>query len=254
MGIVNGIRIVDQLVAGTMSGAQLETWLGTGINKAGFVQALNSRSQSRVLSESSAATTAVFASATALAALTASSVGLATFLTSSAGAASVAASGTAMAVIAASNVLLTAMINSSIAMTAVAANAVSKMVLYNSDNALNAVRSSAVAMAAMRAAAGYIVASNTPTESAVALTGPNAAGSYIMLGYSKNNALTQGLTLIATRRATSLVSNSVAAMTNAVSTLGRDADIALPVATPFTTTATAASGYVWYYGMLRCDV
>jgi hypothetical protein len=109
-------------------------------------------------------------------------------------------------------------------------------------------------MGAMRAASGYIVGTSIANGSAVAISGPNAAGSYIMLGYSKNGPGSQGISLFSTRRSGSAIATSAAPITNAASTAGADVNIALPLVAPFQTTASNAVGYMWYFGMLRCDV
>lgn len=65
MGIVNGLSIVNNLIAGSMTGAQLQTYLATGANAASFVQVTNVRRQLQVLRNTPAAVTAVTASALA---------------------------------------------------------------------------------------------------------------------------------------------------------------------------------------------
>lgn len=148
MGIVNGIRTVDSLLAGNMSGAQLETWLGTGINNDGFIQAINSRSQTRVLSESTTALTAIASSPIALNSALTSSVGRvilpiiaanSTLLTTIAANASsmtaIAGSASAMAVIAESNTLLGIVFGSATPKTALYDVPAAQTVLFASANA-----------------------------------------------------------------------------------------------------------------------
>jgi hypothetical protein len=121
MGIVNGISIINNLLAGTLSGAQLQTYLGTGANLASFVQAINSRSQARAMTESNTAMTAVTASSTAMTAVAASST----------------------------------------AMTAVAASTTAKMAIFNSDTALASIAASSTALTAMRASSQYQLSAGT---------------------------------------------------------------------------------------------
>jgi hypothetical protein len=157
----------------------------------------------------------------------------------------VAASGSVMPVVAASNSV----------MTLIAASSTAKMAVFNSDIALNSIKASAIAMAAMRAAASYIVGANQSNGGgAVVITGPNSAGSYIMLGYSKNTTGGQGITTFTTRRSGSSIATNAASITNPASQAGADVDIALPLISPFKSTADNSSIYTWYFGMLRCDV
>jgi hypothetical protein len=222
MGMVNGIRALNALTSGTMTGAQLTAYLASGSNLGSFKQLFNLRGQINILAESSVAMTAV------------------------------AASSVAMTAVAASSVAMTAVAASSVAMTAVAASSVAKMAVFNNDIALNAIAASATAMAAMRASAGYIVTNPaTMNGLAVTLAPLNAAGSYIVLGYSKSVATTDTISLLSTRRAGSTIATSIGPITNASSTLGADAYMALPVVAPFTATG---NNRIWYFGMLRCDV
>ena len=221
---------------------------------------------------SSTAMTAVAASSTAMAAVAASSTAMAAVNANDravriwmlagtnqvwsnfASVTAVAASSTAMTAVAASSTAMAAVAASSTAMTAIAASKTAKMAVFNSDTALNAIAASATAMAAMRAAAGYIVGTSTASALPVAIYGPNAAGSYIMLGYSKNDPAYQGIALFSTRRSGSAIATSAGAITNPPSNSGADVNIALPLVAPFQSTATSGIGYTWYFGMLRCDV
>ena len=265
MPMIRAMRLLNAIEAGTTSGAQLETLLTADPGRlAEFNVLMGMRGQARrmvasstamaAVIASSTAMTAVAASSTAMAAVIASSTAMAAVIASSTAMTAVAASSTAMAAVIASSTAMTAVAASSTAMAAVAASSTAKMAAFNSDTALNAIAASATAMAAMRAAAGYIVGTNTANGSAVAISGPNAAGSYIMLGYSKENAASQGISLFSTRRSGSAIAASAAAITNAASTAGADVNIALPLVAPFQSTATPATGYTWYYGMLRCDI
>ncbi len=245
MPMIRAMRLLNAVEAGTTTGAQLQTLLNADAGRmAEFSVLLGMRGQTRRMAASSTAMTAVIASSTALAAVIASSTAMT----------AVAASSTAMTAVIASSTALAAVIASSTAMTAVAASSTAKMAVFNSDTALNAIAASATAMAAMRAAAGYIVGTSTASLSPVAISGPDAAGSYIMLGYSKSHAASQGISLFSTRRSGSAIAASAAAITNAASTAAANVNIALPLVAPFQSTATSAMGYEWYFGMLRCDV
>jgi hypothetical protein len=65
MGMINGLRAMNALTAGTMSGAQLTTYLASGINYGSFTQLLNLKGQANILVNSSSAMTAIVASSTA---------------------------------------------------------------------------------------------------------------------------------------------------------------------------------------------
>ena len=141
MGMVNGIRALNALMSGTMTGAQLTTYLSTGSNSGSFQQLLTLRGQVKVLTESSVAMTAVAASSTAMTAVAASSTAMTAVLASSTAMTAVLASSTAMTAVAASSTAMTAVLASSTAMTAVAA----------SSTAITAVAASSTAMTALNA-------------------------------------------------------------------------------------------------------
>lgn len=65
MGMVNGNRLITQVISGATSGAQLQTALGNAATLASFTQALNSRGAARALAESATGLTAVAASSLA---------------------------------------------------------------------------------------------------------------------------------------------------------------------------------------------
>jgi hypothetical protein len=284
MPMVRAMRLLNAVEAGTLSGSQLQTLL---TNDPGRLAELNvlmgMRGQARRMAASSTAMTAVIASSSAMNALVNISAGMDAVATSSSAMNLVAASSVAMTAVAASSTARNAVIASPTAtaaveastsglvawitipagltpsnyanMTAVAASSTAKMAIFNSDTALNAIKASATAMAAMRAAAGYIVGNNTANASVVAISGPNVAGSYIMLGYSKNSPSVQGISLFSTRRSGSTIATSAAGLTNPGSNTATDVDIALPLVSPFQTTPTNGNtSYIWYFGMLRCDV
>ncbi len=111
MGMINGIRTINAIVGGTMSGSALETYLtASGNNLGSFLQLMNLRGQMMMLAQSSTAMTAVIASSTAMTA--------------------VAASSTAMTAVWALNTASTAVMSSSTA----------RLAVYNSDTALAALQ------------------------------------------------------------------------------------------------------------------
>jgi len=97
------------------------------------------------------------------------------------------------------------------------------------------------------------IASKGDSASGVAAVMAIALGSGSQQG-QQQVAAPQRISLFATRRSGSSIANSTADITFAESTAGADVDIALPVVSPFQTTATPSFGYAWYFGMLRCDV
>lgn len=179
MGIVNGLSIVNNLIAGSMTGAQLQTYLATGANAASFVQVTNVRRQLQVLRNTPAAVTAVTASALASATIANNDAGvrqwllygtsynwrsfsnLAAVLASAPAMAEVAASAGAMALVAASTSLLgaviatptalSAVVSSGVAMGVLAASSTAMMVVVGSTTAMTAVVGSSTAMTAIAA-------------------------------------------------------------------------------------------------------
>lgn len=134
MGIVNGISIVNNLIAGSMTGEQLQTYLATGANLASFVQVINVRRQLQVLRNTPAAVTAVTASATASATVAANDTALRQWLLygtsynwrSFANAAAVMASAPAMAGVVASAAAMSVITASATAMQLVAKSATAR--------------------------------------------------------------------------------------------------------------------------------
>lgn len=160
MSIVNGIRTIDNLVAGNLSGAQLETWLGTGINKAGFIQAINSRSQVRLLTESLTALTAISTSPAAVSSIGRSSVSAsirdAIFANASTYSA-MTASSTVMAAVAESALFMEKITESNTILASMFSLVVPKTAFYNSSIASSALFASTNAKA-------YMVAIATPND------------------------------------------------------------------------------------------
>lgn len=193
MGIVNGISVVNNLIAGSMSGAQLQTYLATGANLASFVQVTNVRRQLQVLRNTPAAVTAVMASSTALAqvgnnelalrvwALYGTSynwrsfAGLAALFASAPAMAEVAASSVAMAPIIASNAAMTAAAASSAAMAAIAASPTAMAALAASSSAMAIVVASSTAMTALVASSGAMSAIAASPAAMAALAASSSA-------------------------------------------------------------------------------
>lgn len=182
MGIVNGLSIVNNLIAGSMTGAQLQTYLATGANLASFVQVTNVRRQLQVLRNTPAAVTAVTASALASATIATNDAGvrqwllygtsyswrsfanLAAVLASAAVMAEVASSGAAMAALASSPETVAALIASPTALSAVLASSTAMAAVIASPTALASFVASSTAMeavAASSAAMGVVAASST---------------------------------------------------------------------------------------------
>lgn len=219
MGIVNGLSIVNNLIAGSMTGAQLQTYLATGANLASFVQVTNVRRQLQVLRNTPAAVTAVTASATALAlvgnnetalriwALYGTSYNWRSFAGSGAlfasapAMAEVAASPTAMAPIIASSTAMTAAAASATAMAAIAASTTAMSALVASSSAMATVAASSTAMTALAAsgsAMAAIAASTTAKMAifaedtalaAIAASGTSLAALRGAAGYTVSNAV-----------------------------------------------------------------
>lgn len=193
MGIVNGLSIVNNLIAGSMTGAQLQTYLATGSNLASFVQVTNVRRQLQVLRNIPAAVTAVTASSTALALIgnneTAlriwalygtsynwrSFAGLTAVLASAPAMAEVAASPTAMAPIIASSTAMTAAAASATAMTAIAASITAMTALVASSSAMAIVAASSTAMTALVASSSAMTAVAASTTAKMAMFADDVA-------------------------------------------------------------------------------
>ena len=223
MGMVNGIRALNALVSGTMSSAQLTTYLATGSNAGSFGQLLQLRGQSKALAASSTAMTAVAASSTAFAAVMANSTAWAT------------------------------VVASSTAMTAVVASSTAKMAIFNSDTALNSISASSTAMTAMRAAAQYSVVSwteNSNTPVTLTLTGT----SHIVLGASRSTASAARTNTLTTLRSGSTISATTALTSTTASTTATDFNCAIPIVSTRSVVLSGTGNGTGYLGILRCDV
>lgn len=208
MGIVNGLSIVNNLIAGSMTGAQLQTYLATGANAASFVQVTNVRRQLQVLRNTPAAVTAVTASALAVdvivnndtalrqwllygtsynwrsfanfAAVLASAPAMAELAASSVATALLAASPTAIARVAASSTAMTAMVSNAAVMAAVAASSTAMASVVASGTSMAAVAESATAKMAMF---NNDVALDAIKASATAMAALRAATQYTVVSH-----------------------------------------------------------------------
>ena len=249
--MINGIRTLNALSSGTMTGAQLTTYLATSTNAGSFQQLLSLRGQTKLLTESTLAMTAVAASSTAVTAVAASSAAMtalnandqavriwmlagtaqvySTFANVAAVAASstamtaVVASSTAMTAVAASSTAMTAVAASSTAMTAVAASSTARLSVFNSDAALTAIAASSVAITAIKAAPTYIVNSTSYSSGPGATT--TLSGNYIMVGWSDSISIAN--TTLTGRRAGSVVGTLVGALISVGSTAATNNIMAL---------------------------
>ena len=79
--MINGIRTIRALLANVLTGAELETKLGTGSEYAGFVEALNVRPLSRALLESPEARVQLVLSPKAIKGIVGSSISASDFRT-----------------------------------------------------------------------------------------------------------------------------------------------------------------------------
>jgi len=155
-----------------MTGAELETWLGTTENQLAFEAVCNSFVAANQMVSSPDLMTAVAASSTAFAAVLASSTAMAAVLASSTAMTAVAASSTAMTAVAASSTAMTAVAASSTAMTAVAASSTAMTAVAASSTAMAAVIASSTAMTAVAASSTAMAA---VAASATALSAMNAS-------------------------------------------------------------------------------
>lgn len=205
MGIVNGINIVNKLLAGTLSGAQLQTSLAVGANAASWVQVVAMRRQIQLLRNTPAAVAAVLASTsaaavianndtavrqwllygtnynwrsfTSLGAVLASAPAMAEIAANAAATSLLAASPTALAKVAASSTAMNALVSNTAVMAAVAASATAMASVVASSTTMSAIAESStakmaifnsdVALDAVKASATAMAALRTATQYAV---------------------------------------------------------------------------------------
>lgn len=224
MGIVNGINIVNNLLAGTLSGAQLQTSLAVGANAASWVQVVAIRRQIQVLRNAPAAVTAVTASATASSIIAANDTAVrqwllqgtsyswrsfsnvAAVLASAPAMSEVSASPSAVALIAGSSAVMAAVIGAPTALSAIVASSTAMGVLAASSTAMTALVASSTAMTALVA-------------SSVAMTAIAASGTAMPILAASNTAMT-AVAASSTAMA-ALVANSTAMATAAASSTAK---------------------------------
>lgn len=272
--------VTEFLFDAQITGVTLEAWLQIAANDAAFRKLLatyigpqalvvNSTAWSAVNS-STTAMAAVVSSPTAMAAVEASQTAMLAVIANPSSIAAVIASPTAMTVVAASPIGMAAVassaaamaavtsnpvamaivVSSLIAMTALAASPTALMALHASDAALNAIRGDREAIGILRKATRYISTAGLIINGTVQLPGFVSVGTYILLGLSSTNASSVIPITINTRRTGSAIPNTGLTVPSASADAAR-IDLMLPLVGPFT--ATAASGYAWYFGAIRCD-
>lgn len=253
MGIVNGISIVNNLIAGSMSGAQLQTYLATGANLASFVQVVNVRRQLQVLRNTPAAVTAVSASATASAAIAANDEALRIWVLygtslnyrSFANFAAVLGSGSAMSVLAESSDAMSALVGIPAAMAAMIATPTALSEVVASSTAMTVVANSPAGM-------GMVVASSTAmtavAASSTAMTAVAASGTAMPILAASSTAM--GTVAASSTAMAALVASASAMATAAASSTAKMAffgnDVALSAIAGSSVALTAlraAAGY-----------
>lgn len=167
MSMITAQRIASSLLGGSMSGAQLETLLGTAAGLAGWKLAAATHSISSVLAED----------ATAKAAWKGSTKAVTTM-------AELSASGADA--IAADTVLMSSIFNTQARADAWFASATARAALWNSDTALNALMGSPTGKARARACAKYLLRSVSGQGVEVVFPYPlgKPMGKFILVGWS----------------------------------------------------------------------
>lgn len=136
MPMLRAIRTLNNLEAGTLSGAALQTLLADTGRLGDFVSLVTQRGHARRLAASSTAMTAVAASSTAMAAVIASSTAMTAVTASSTAMTAVAASSTAMGLVVNSLTMLPAIGASNNALAAVFASSTARVAVYDHATAL----------------------------------------------------------------------------------------------------------------------
>ena len=227
MGMITAHRITAALLGGSMSGAQLETLLGTASGLAGWKLCAATESMRNLLMADTAAKTAWTGSGKAVDAMAA-------FSTDGA------------AVIAGDSTLMASVFNTAARADAWFASATTRAAIWTSDKALTALAGSATGKARARACAKYAVHTMPGNGSEQTFLEPmgTPGEKFILIGWGVNTA-SISITLSGRREGSTvgLLSGSVgtsttAALDNIVALLG-------PVK------ANIASGYIGYFGAVR---
>lgn len=259
MPIIRGLRLMNALLNGSLTGTQLETLLTTGGRLADWEQVLALPGQANIISRSTVALPIIMSSGAATSAVTraptanvqnimdsvASSSEALTALTGSANAMNaVAASSTAMSIIANSATAMQACYNSQIAKEAFWANNAAAGQIANSSNAL----------AYLRAASAYSVVSFTggvggTTPIAITLSGAR----YLLLGASRASTTLAYVYMNTVRAGFNGITYNYIGATSRTDALSSNSCI--PVQSPysayFNATNTSTTNYL---GLLRVDV
>lgn len=227
MAMISGMRMLNALENGTLTGAQLQTLLANNSRRGELQVLLEIPGQARRIAANNVTMTAV------------------------------AASSLAMTAVAASSNAMNAVVASSTAMTAVIASSNAKMAVFNSDTAITAIAGSATAIAAVRAAAQYAVLSTLSSNLTLGqpLVGTNAAGSYIAVGVSNSVGVAGEVITLTNRRAGSARVNTNTMAVDNINLATALGPIAVPLVSSFVYSWNGTtSNRIGYVGMLRCDI
>lgn len=210
---IRAMRLLNTLVAGTTTGAQLQTLLS---GDAGLLAEWNillaRRGQANRLAGSSAAMTALVASSAGVDALVASPTALKAVASSSSAMGAAVSNSAIMGALAASSALMQTIARSSASMAAVGGSRVAvracmgtpagRAAFHNSDVGLSTLAGNGSALSALRACAGYTsVSKATSNLSAVAI---GLTGAALLVDWATSDT---GTVTLAGRRAGSTVGN-----------------------------------------------
>lgn len=242
MPLIRAIRVLNAMEAGTLSGSALDTLLSDAVRWAEFNALLTIPGQVR----------RILAASTTRAALASSGVAGARIVKSSVARSALLSDASFLSELFADSRAASGIVADAAAFDIVLSQVLMRMAMFNSDVMLGAIASTSAALTAARASSAYSVVSQAMTGNTnTAIPGLNAAGSYVLLGVSKSNISTVGLTVINTRRSGSTRPNTVGPFSTAF-TDATSQTLVTPLVTPFNATPGATS-VSWYFGMLRCD-
>ena len=230
MGMITAHRITAALLGGGMSGAQLETLLGTASGLAGWKLCAATESMRNLLMTDTTAKTAWTGSSKAMGIMV-TTIPLMT--------------GESAAIIAADSTIMNSVFSTAAGADAWFASDVGRAAIWNSDKALTALAGSATGKARARAFAKYTV--HTMPGSSSEQTFPAPMGTpgekFILIGWGTNAG---GNIIISGRRGSSAV-GSLAGYVGSSTTAAIDNVMAMkgPVKANF------SSGYMGYFGAVR---
>jgi hypothetical protein len=245
-GSVKALRLQNLLVAGSLTGSQLETELGLSLSLSAWNAALGLRKFSKTIAASSTAMASVIASPTAMASVIASPTAMASVAASSTAMTAVAASSTAMTAVIASSTAMAAVIASSTAMTAVAASSTAMTAVIASSTAMAAVAASSTAMAAVAASSTARTAIYNSDTALLALE--NVTTRNILRSLTQYVSLSISNTSSSTAKSLTLTGNAIifeiaASLTSQILTIaGRRAGSAQGVIAAYNPPETALPG------------